>query len=367
MEPLDPSILSDVADKAPDFPPLLSVGVLSVGEHNYQRRWEQRQTWFGLAQKQSNPLSLVYARFVVRCGARMYSSAPYSPSDALLGENATHGDLVCTDIAEDAGKLKGPSLLVLAWYDHALRVQPRTRFIATVDDDAYVHLAPNGILDILRELPSYAATGRTYVGAMHGWTFNATQYRFLRFGWSGTGDAAEGPFPFATGAFMCVSRGLATQIYSATREEAKLVTALPPRHPVFYQVHAPLTSLTTHFTHHSPLPSLPSFSLPPHQDPFIGQAIFRLVVPTDPTTPVDIYDLDPFSLDSDGFKVAAGEREGSARLGTCCGFVGLCGGCSAVTADRSLSLPLHSHRHSDLAQPPQGRMQGTVYRRILSR
>ena len=249
MEPLDPSILSDVADKAPDFPPLLSVGVLSVGEHNYQRRWEQRQTWFGLAQKQSNPLSLVYARFVVRCGARMYSSAPYSPSDALLGENATHGDIVCTDIAEDAGKLKGPSLLVLAWYDHALRVQPRTRFIATVDDDAYVHLAPNGILDILRELPSYAATGRTYVGAMHGWTFNATQYRFLRFGWSGTGDAAEGPFPFATGAFMCVSRGLATQIYSATREEAKLVTALPPRHPVFYQVRHCSTACTTHFTH----------------------------------------------------------------------------------------------------------------------
>ena len=62
-------------------------------------------------------------------------------------------------------------------------------------------------------------------------------------------------------------------------------------------------------------------------------------MPTDPTTPVDIYDLDPFSLDSDGFKVSAGEREGV--LGLALLAVALWGcvcGCSAVTADRSLSL-----------------------------
>ena len=276
-EPLDPALTAEVADPPPVFPPLLSIGVLSVGEHNYQRRWEQRKTWIGVAQKQSNPLSLVYARFVVRCGARMYSSTPYSPSEALLGENATHGDIVCTDIAEDAGKLKGPSLLVLAWYDHALRVQPRSRFIATADDDAYVHLAPGGILDILRALPSSASSGRSYIGAMHGWTFNATEYRFKRFGWSGTGDEREGPFPFATGAFMCVSRGLASQIFSATREEVRRVEALPPKHPVFYQ------------------------------DPFIGQAIYRLVLPNyERLSPIDVYDLDPFSFDSDGFRIPTG-------------------------------------------------------------
>ena len=99
------------------------------------------------------------------------------------------------------------------------------------------------------------------------------------------------------------------------------MTALPPRHPVFYQVRY----MHMHHSLHSPLttPFTPLFlSATTPQDPFIGQAIFRLVVPTDPTTPVDIYDLDPFSLDSDGFKVSAGTR-GECSACTCCGFVAL--------------------------------------------
>lgn len=84
--------------------PLLSIGILSVDHTAFaSRRAEQRLTWVGVAHAQEPH---VIARFAVRCGARLYSSEPYQPSEALLVENATNNDVVCTDVPEDAGKLK---------------------------------------------------------------------------------------------------------------------------------------------------------------------------------------------------------------------------------------------------------------------
>ena len=52
--------------------------------------------------------------------------------------------MLCTDVPEIAGKLKGPSLGVVAWFEHVLLCDgagtPSSRSVATADDDAYLHV-----------------------------------------------------------------------------------------------------------------------------------------------------------------------------------------------------------------------------------
>ena len=279
---------------------LLSIGILSVDLTRYaSRRSEQRSSWVGVAHAHA---PLVLARFVMRCGSWTmspeYSPSNYTPSAELLAENATHSDLLCTDVPENAGRLKGPSLLVLAWFSHASRLQPRSRFIACADDDAYLHLAPMGILDLLHRLPrgSCGQGGGTdaqrcdgsigssreknedeyiYVGAMHGWSINHTSFVFRNFGWDGCGAGCDGPFPFATGSLMCVSHALAREVVSATAgAELATVYSLSPHHKLFFH------------------------------DPFLGQAIYRLVPSGSRLPRLDVYNLDPWAQDTDGFRVA---------------------------------------------------------------
>ena len=267
---------------------LLSLGVISVDSDKFaQRRTEQRSTWLGVGHRDPR----VLARFVMRCGtwrmSKAYAESHYSPSEAMREENGTFGDLVCTDVPENAGRLKGPSLVALAWFEHALsRPRPRSRFIAVIDDDAYIHLAPHGLLDIIQAFPLSSHTYRDhiaeatsplqYFGAIHGWSINHTSFHFGAFGWSGWRGCAEcGPFPFATGSFIGMSHALALRVLDATRaEEVPMLHALPPTHQMFYH------------------------------DPFIGQAIYRLVQPGRGSTPkIDVYNLDPWALDHDGFNV----------------------------------------------------------------
>ena len=132
---------------------VLSVGIISVDGAKYaQRRAEQRQTWVGIGHRDSR----VFARFVLRCGtwrmSEAYPESNYTVSASILQENATFGDVVCTDVPENAGRLKGPSLIMLAWLRHALSQRSlRSRFIAVVDDDAYIQLAD--MLKLIQGLP----------------------------------------------------------------------------------------------------------------------------------------------------------------------------------------------------------------------
>ena len=258
---------------------VLSVGIISVDGAKYaQRRAEQRQTWVGIGHRDSR----VFARFVLRCGtwrmSEAYPESNYTVSASILQENATFGDVVCTDVPENAGRLKGPSLIMLAWLRHALSQRSlRSRFIAVVDDDAYIQLAD--MLKLIQGLPRKSVSPLSYFGAIHGWSINHTAFHFRHFGWDGWPGCGPdcGPFPFATGSFIGMSRALARQVVDAAQpEEESVVRALPPNHPMFFH------------------------------DSFLGQAIYRLVQPGRGDTPkIDVYNFDPWSLDTDGFRVGS--------------------------------------------------------------
>jgi hypothetical protein len=167
----------------------------------------------------------------------------YTPSASFISENATHGDMICTPVPENAGRLKGPSLGVLAWFDHVLAVRPRARYIAMADDDAYLHIPE--LVSILRGIPNRTYA---YIGAIMGWSFHDEDYLFRAFGWSGCANCT-GPFPFAVGSFMAVSAPLAAalaagtrlpQLAAANRTELERVYALSPRHHTFYQACHPV-------------------------------------------------------------------------------------------------------------------------------
>jgi hypothetical protein len=258
----------------------LAIGILTVDHANYAwRRDEQRIAWVNAANAMS---PIVHARFVLRCGLFPMSPAypaasreGYQPSSTVRSENKTYGDVLCLDaVPVDAGRLKGPSLAVLAWFEHALLEQQRGRhhgegrdaFIATVDDDAYIHVPD--ILTALANRPAEASRF-VYAGAIVGWSFHVESYRFHSFGWSGCANCS-GPFPFAVGAFLCVSSPLARALVDSTRDEVRTVYALRPDHKVFYQ------------------------------DAFIGQAVYRLAA-VDET--IDVLQLDEVAIDTDGFVV----------------------------------------------------------------
>jgi hypothetical protein len=277
---------------------LLAIGVISVDSPRYaQRRTEQRHAWVESAHARA-PLAI--ARFVMRCGSWAMSSDPaylnhsYSPSTSMRGENATHRDLHCTNVPANAGRLKGPSLLVLAWFAHAMQAPPwgQSRFVAVADDDAYLHLAPDGLLALLNALPiapdgsarsqsSAGAEGGTasplvYVGNIQGWSFNRTTFTFSNFGWYGCAprSACHGPFPFATGSFMCVSSALAQHVVDATAgAELDALYALSPRHRLFFN------------------------------DAYLGQTLYRLVPFGRTLPPLHVYNIEPWALDTDGFRV----------------------------------------------------------------
>ena len=276
---------------APDHARLLSVGVLSVDMSHYRsRRAEQRSAWVGVAHSLGQlTTGSVYARVVIRCGTWAmspdYKSTNYTPSAALLSENATHGDVLCTDVPENAGRLKGPSLGVIAWFAHVTHPsQPRSRFVATADDDAFLHLAPFGLLDVLRALPfsrdappgcrgASCDDEFVYTGPIHGWSINHTAFLFHSFGWNG-GPGLDGPYPFATGMFMCVSHALAKEVVAATApDELAKVYGLSPRHKLFFH------------------------------DPFLGQAIYRLVPSGQSLPRIHVFNIDAWALDTDGFRV----------------------------------------------------------------
>lgn len=170
----------------------------------------------------------------------------YTPSASFISENATHGDMICTPVPENAGRLKGPSLGVLAWFDHVLAVRPRARYIAMADDDAYLHIPE--LVSILRGIPNRTYA---YIGAIMGWSFHDEDYLFRAFGWSGCANCT-GPFPFAVGSFMAVSAPLAAalaagtrlpQLAAANRTELERVYALLPRHHTFFPGMPPRAAL----------------------------------------------------------------------------------------------------------------------------
>ena len=262
--------------------PILAIGILSVDSDSYQwRRTEQRFAWVNSAHAAA---PLVHARFVFRCGAPLYTPSTSGGwleeiSDALRSENATHADAVCLDVPRDAGRLKGPSLGVVAWFDHVLREHAshrdnhildahhaHLRFVATVDDDAYIHVA-----DLLRTLRHRPAETSPYVyaGAIVGWSFHAPTYRFRSFGWGGCANCS-GPFPFAVGAFLCMSLPLARAVVDGTRDEVLAVHALPRNHTLFFQ------------------------------DVFIGMAVHRLARIDDA---IDVLQLEHLAQDTDGFAI----------------------------------------------------------------
>ena len=269
------------APLANDRTPLLAIGILSVDSVRYApRRDEQRQTWVGDAHAIGD--DTVYCRFTLRCGTWAMSPEydnealrSYTPSASFLSENATYGDMICTPVPENAGRLKGPSLGVLAWFDHVLAVRPHARYIAMADDDAYLHVPE--LVAILQGIPIHTYT---YIGAIMGWSFHDANYQFRNFGWTGCGNCT-GPFPFAVGAFMAVSAPLAgavaagtraAQPAAANRSELERVYGLSPGHRIFYQ------------------------------DAFIGGAIARLAEVGDEL--INVYDLETLYLDTDGFNVA---------------------------------------------------------------
>ena len=241
--------------------PVFSIGVITVDDPKYEaRRAEQRLAWADEARRIGQ-----YVRFTIRCGAELYGPPTYTPTAACLRENATHGDMVCTSVPYDAGRLKGPSLLVVAWFEHVLATQPDSQYVASVDDDVFLHV--RDLVHLARSIPT---TSYVYMGNIVGWSFDNATYNFWSFGWKG-GQGLLGPFPFAVGSFLAMNTPLASTVVAATRGDVQRVHGLPRNHSRFFQ------------------------------DAFIGSAIHRLVKVSEP---VAVYNLFPIAWDSDGFRVA---------------------------------------------------------------
>ena len=232
-------------------PNLVAMGIVSAPEY-LERRAACRGSW--LRYPNVGAGKAITVSFVVR------SLGVPSQIDQLLRlEQAAHSDILRVNVPWNETRLRGPVLSVAAWLEYAVQHLSSFKFVAKLDDDAYIY-AP-GVESLLREALRVAPSpDRIYLGAMSwfhwypkifersgfGWSYtmswslgrncrNATtsEERCL---WKGCG-ACVGPFPFASGFLAVLSIPLAAELLSegngGVKEDdirrLKAVTTLPTR------------------------------------------------------------------------------------------------------------------------------------------
>ena len=214
---------------------LIAIGVVSAPLF-VERRTAVRTSWM----KWSNvgETQPVRVRFVVRSG-----QAPPSVAASLRDEAKTNGDVYHVDAVQwNETRLRGPVLSLAAWLTHASEHFHEARFIAKMDDDAYLHVP-----DLERLLRLHApANDMLYVGKLAWFHWFDSIFEHAGFGWTyGMAHEAgkrcrnaswvalrsltpcDGPFPFATGFLSLLSGRLAASLAASARADATRLARLP--------------------------------------------------------------------------------------------------------------------------------------------
>jgi len=108
--------------------PLCAIGIISAPEFE-NRRLGVRESWM----RYPNVGQSFDVRFVLRT-----VGAPAGLMRALERENATHRDIIGIDVAWNETRVRGPVLSLAAWLKYACDAYPSARYIAKMDDDAYL-------------------------------------------------------------------------------------------------------------------------------------------------------------------------------------------------------------------------------------
>ena len=111
--------------------------------------------------------------------------APPSLDRLLSLEERAHGDVLRVPVAWNETRLKGPVLSFSAWLAHAADRYPAARFIAKMDDDAYVH-APR-LEDLLHATLAQAVRpDRVYMGSFSWFNWLTNIFERTGYGWAYT-------------------------------------------------------------------------------------------------------------------------------------------------------------------------------------
>ena len=211
---------------------LLAIGVISVPEQ-VERRALLRATW--LHKPWAGDGGPVTAHFVVRAGG-----APAWLDEQLGHEQAQHADILRVPVSWDESRLRGPVLTLAAFITHAAQTM-RARYIAKVDDDAYVHVAD--LEYVMRRVHAEVPGRNKYLGMITWQSWFPEKWDRVGFGWrhaeaerggrrchnaswaaARCGDGCgpcSGPFPFAAGYLIALSAPLAAHLAAALPAECE--------------------------------------------------------------------------------------------------------------------------------------------------
>ena len=207
-------------------PNLVAMGIVSAPEY-LERRAACRGSW--LRYPNVGAGKAITVSFVVRS-----LGVPAQIDQLLRLEQAAHSDILRVNVPWNETRLRGPVLSVAAWLAYATRHLASARFIAKLDDDAYMHTPE--LEKLLRESLRVAPTPeRIYFGPMSWFHWYPTIFERSGFGWSytmawslgshcrnvttaeerckhqGCGKCV-GPFPFASGFLAVLSTPLAAEL-----------------------------------------------------------------------------------------------------------------------------------------------------------
>ena len=205
---------------------MLSIGVICVPEQ-IDRRMLLRAAW--LHEPWAGDGGTVTAHFVLRSGG-----APPWLDTQLRYEEMRFRDILRVDVPWNEGRLKGPVLTLAAFITHAAHVAA-ARYIAKVDDDAYINVRE--LAALTRRLDVTVPGRMHYMGMLTWSSWFPNAWDRVGFGWrhaeavraarkcqnaswasrrcgSGCGVCA-GPFPFMAGYLIGLSMPLAAHIAGA--------------------------------------------------------------------------------------------------------------------------------------------------------
>jgi len=136
--------------------PLLAIGIISPPEFE-NRRLGVRESWM----RYPNVGQSFDVRFVLRTGG-----APTALARALERENATYRDILGVNVAWNETRLRGPVLTLAAWLRYADDAYPSARYIAKMDDDAYLQTMEfERMLNVLHQQDP-TASSHMYLGVL---------------------------------------------------------------------------------------------------------------------------------------------------------------------------------------------------------
>ena len=163
-----PHEMSKVAGEAGG--PLLAIGIISPPEFE-NRRLGVRESWM----RYPNVGQSFDVRFVLRTGG-----APTALARALERENATYRDILGVNVAWNETRLRGPVLTLAAWLRYADDAYPSARYIAKMDDDAYLQTMEfERMLNVLHQQDP-TASSHMYLGVLTWYVYIFPTHRHTR-------------------------------------------------------------------------------------------------------------------------------------------------------------------------------------------